>query len=102
VPPGPAGVKLIIQGYKSAFPDLHVTVDQQLAEGDLVTTRWTATGTHQGELMGVAPTGKQATVTGILIDRFEGDRIAESWEVWDALGLMQQLGAVATPAAATV
>ena len=86
--------KASIAAYRDAFPDLKLTVEEQIAEGDLVVTRWTARGTHQGELMGMAPTGKQATVTGITIDRLENGRIAESRTNWDALGLMQQLGAV--------
>ena len=81
-------------GYRSAFPDLVMTVDQSFAEGDLVATRWTARGTHEGELFGIAATGKQATVTGITIDRYEDGLIAESWTNWDTLGLLQQLGAV--------
>jgi steroid delta-isomerase-like uncharacterized protein len=96
--PGPVngreGVKASAQGYRGAFPDLVMTVDQSIAEGDMVATRWTARGTHDGELFGIAPTGKQATVTGITIDRFENGLIAESWTNWDTLGLLQQLGAV--------
>ena len=88
------GTKQMIGGYRAAFPDLELAVEQQIAEGDLVVTRWTARGTHEGELMGVAPTGKQATVSGITIDRFDGGRIAESWTNWDTLGLLKQLGAV--------
>ena len=86
--------KASIAAYRDAFPDLKLTVEEQIAEGDLVVTRWTARGTHQGELMGMAPTGKEATVTGITIDRLENGRIAESRTNWDSLGLMQQLGAV--------
>ena len=92
--------KASINGYRGAFPDLRVTIEEQIAEGDRVVTRWSAKGTHQGELFGMSPTGKQATVTGITIDVIEGDRILESRTNWDALGLMQQLGAI--PAAATV
>ena len=91
--------KASIGGYRAAFPDLRITLEQQVAEGELVATRWTARGTHQGELFGIAPTGKQATVTGITIDRIVGGRIVESWTNWDTLGLMQQLGVV--PALAT-
>jgi steroid delta-isomerase-like uncharacterized protein len=91
--------KVNIGGYRAAFPDLRITLEQQVADGELVATRWTARGTHQGELFGIAPTGKQATVTGITIDRIVGGRIVESWTNWDTLGLMQQLGVV--PALAT-
>ena len=88
-----------ITGYRDAFPDLEITIEDQIAGGDGVATRWSARGTHQGELMGMPATGKQATVTGITIDRIVDGRIAESWTNWDTLGLMQQLGAV--PALAT-
>jgi steroid delta-isomerase-like uncharacterized protein len=94
---GPQGLKDFVQGYLEAFPDGRVTVDQQLAEGDFVATRWTGRGTHQGELMGIAPTGKQVTVTGITISRIAGGKIAEEWTNWDTLGMLQQLGAIPTP-----
>ena len=97
---GPAGVKALIQGYRAAFPDLQITIDQQLADGDYVITRWTGNGTHEGELMGIAATGTHATITGIAIDRIEDGKIAETWENWDTFGLMQQLGAIPAPAAA--
>ena len=67
-----------------------------MAEGDKVVTRWIGQGTHQGELMGVAPTGNQLTFTGITIHRIEATKIVEEWSNWDALGLMQQIGAVPT------
>ena len=91
---GPEGLKEAARGYRAAFPDLKLTVDIAIAEGDFVTVRWTARGTHKGDLFGIAPTGKQATVTGITIDRYAGGKIAESWTNWDTLGLLQQLGAV--------
>jgi steroid delta-isomerase-like uncharacterized protein len=91
---GTEGLKQLIRGYKSAFPDMDFRIEDEIAEGDKVVTRWIARGTHQGELFGIAPTGKQATVNGITIDRFSGGKIVESWNNWDALGLMQQLGAI--------
>jgi steroid delta-isomerase-like uncharacterized protein len=97
---GPAGVKELIAGYRAAFPDIRITIEDQIADGDYVVSRWSGTGTHQGELMGMPATGKQATVTGITIDRIVDGRIAESWDNWDTLGLMQQLGAVPAPAMA--
>lgn len=93
---GPEGFKELVRGYREAFPDLHVSIDQQVAEGDFVATRWTARGTHKGELFGVAPTGKESTITGMTIDRFKNGKIAESYTNWDTLGLLQQLGAVPT------
>jgi steroid delta-isomerase-like uncharacterized protein len=99
---GVEGFKEVVTGYRTAFPDLQITVDDQIAEGSLVATRWTARGTHQGDLWGIAPTGKEATVTGIGIDRFEDGRIVESWTNWDTLGLFQQIGiSPVTPAATT-
>ena len=96
---GPEAAKASVAGYRAAFPDLRLTIEDQLAGGDLVATRWTGRGTHQGELMGLQPTGKQSTVTGITIDKIVNGRIAESWTNWDTLGMLQQLGAV--PALAT-
>jgi steroid delta-isomerase-like uncharacterized protein len=91
---GPEGLKEAARGYRAAFPDLELTIHETVAEGELVAIRWTAQGTHKGDLFGIAPSGKQATVTGITIDRYAGGKIAESWTNWDTLGLLQQLGAV--------
>jgi predicted ester cyclase len=91
---GPEGLKQQAKGYRDAFPDLQLTIEDQIAEGDKVCTRWTASGTHRGDLFGISPTGKQTTIGGITIDRFMGGKIVESWDNWDALGLMQQLGAI--------
>jgi len=95
---GPEGFKELIGGYVSAFPDLHMTILDLVAEGDRVVARWTATGTQRGELMGVAPTGKQATVVGIIMSRCADGKIVEEHEVFDTLGLLQQLGALPAPA----
>jgi steroid delta-isomerase-like uncharacterized protein len=91
---GPEAAKASIRGYRTAFPDLRITIEEQIADDQGVATRWSAKGTHEGELMGMAPTGKQATVTGITIDRIVDGRIAESWTNWDTLGMLQQLGVV--------
>ena len=95
---GRDGVRLVTQGYRGAFPDLKLTVDDQIAEGDRVCSRWTARGTHEGEFFGAPPTHKQATVTGVTIDRIRDGKIVESRTTWDALGLMQQLGLFSLPA----
>lgn len=87
-------LKQFVASLLAAFPDGRWTVEDQVAEGDKVVTRWSFTGTHQGELMGLAPTGKQVTTSGMVIDRIVESKIVEEWEEWDALGLMQQLGAV--------
>ncbi|MGZ4292260.1 MAG: ester cyclase [Gaiellaceae bacterium] len=91
---GPEGLIEGARGYRAAFPDLRLTVDQVLADGDHVAVRWTARGTHKGELFGIPPTSKEATVTGITIDRWADGKLAESWTNWDTLGLLQQLGVV--------
>ena len=94
LPAGPQGMKDYVAPYFAAFPDLQFTVEDQIADGDRVTTRYTGQGTHRGELMGIAPTGKHATATGITIFRIEEGKMAQMWQNWDALGLMQQVGAI--------
>jgi steroid delta-isomerase-like uncharacterized protein len=91
---GPAGAKRLAEMFHSAYPDSRIDVDAQIAEGDLVVTCWTGKGTHDGELMGMPSTGKWVEVTGITIDRIADGKIVESWGCYDALGMMQQLGAV--------
>ncbi len=91
---GPEGLKQLIAGFRRAAPDLHLTIDDMLAEGDRVVTRWTARGTHQGELMGIPPTGRQITVSAIVIDRIVEGRIVEHWAGRDDLGMYQQLGLI--------
>ena len=92
---GPEGVKRYVRLVRTAFPDLHLTIEDQVAEGDKVAYRWTARGTHRGEFMGRAPTGNRVSLTGIAIARVTDGKIREIWETSDALGLMQQLGGVA-------
>jgi steroid delta-isomerase-like uncharacterized protein len=91
---GLEGFRGLVSMYRSALPDLRIPIEDQIAEDDTVVTRWTARGTHQGELMGNAPTGNPATVTGILIDRISGGKIEEEWVDYDTLHLMQQIGGV--------
>ena len=98
---GPDGVKGFVNTYLSAFPDGRITVDEQLAEGELVASRWTGRGTHQGDLMGIPPTGKQVTVSGITVSRVKNGKVVEEWTNWDTLGMLQQLGAVPAMAGAT-
>ncbi len=79
--------------YKTAFPDLSATVEDEIAEGDKVVTRWTIRGTHQGEIEEFGPaTGRQMELKGITIHRFEGDKIVEEWNRYDNLSVLQQLG----------
>jgi len=91
---GVEGIKQSVTMYRTAFPDAHFTIEDQIAEGDLLVTRWRARGTHQGPLMGIPPTGKPAMVTGISITRWASGKVVEGWTNFDALGLLQQLGAV--------
>ena len=98
VPPGPEGNKMLITAYRNAFPDLHFTIDEQIAEGNTVVTRWTAHGTHKGEFAGISPTGKQATVVGMGLDRIENGKIVASWGLFDQFGMLQQLGVIPAPA----
>jgi steroid delta-isomerase-like uncharacterized protein len=93
---GHAATRDFIAMYRAAFPDLRFTIEEQIAEGDRVATRWTARGTQRGELMGIPPTGRSVTVSGITIDRISEGRITESIGSWDAMGLMQQLGVLAS------
>jgi steroid delta-isomerase-like uncharacterized protein len=91
---GPEGFKQYVSGYRSAFSDLHVEIEDQIAEGDKVVTRWTGTGTHDGELAGIPPTGKRVTLPGMEIVRISGGKLVEGWEGYDSMNLMQQLGVV--------
>lgn len=92
LPPGPEGARKVLAAYRTAFPDTHFTLDDLFAEGDRAVVRWTAHGTHKGDLMGVAPTHMKVTVHGMDIYRIAEGRIQEIWTNWDTMGFMQQLG----------
>jgi predicted ester cyclase len=92
LPPTRDGTKQHAVLYWSAFPDLHLTIEDQLAEEDRVMTRWTGRGTHRGNLADQSATGRTVTITGIRVDRVVGGRIVETWAEVDQLGLLQQLG----------
>jgi steroid delta-isomerase-like uncharacterized protein len=99
--PNKDGVKQMFQMYRAAFPDLRMDAEDVLASGDKVVARVRATGTQQGEFMGLPATGKSVDVQLIDIIRFGEDGLArEHWGVFDALGMMQQLGAIPPPASA--
>jgi predicted ester cyclase len=83
--------------YRAAYPDLLITVDDLIAEGNKVVGRWTARGTNTGPLMGMPPTGKQATVMGISILAIADGKVTDQWFNWDTLGMLQQLGVIPTP-----
>ena len=97
---GPQGAKNNFKQYSDAFEGAHITVKDQIAEGDAVATRWEGRGRHTGELMGVPPTGKEVVVEGLNFTRLQDGKIIEEWSNWDTLGMLQQIGAVPTAAAA--
>lgn len=95
---GPEEMKEYVGVFHRAFPDFRVTLEDQIAEGERVANRWTVRGTHRGEFQGVAPTGREVEFTGIHVSRVNGEgKLQESWENYDALGLMRQLGALPAP-----
>lgn len=94
---GPEGAKQFFSRLREAFPNMQVTVEDQIAEGDEVVTRWTFRGTHKGEFQDMSPTSKQVTMTGITIFRIASGKIIEGWTNADILGMLQQLGAVPVP-----
>ena len=94
---GPEDVKQFLRQYREAFPDLEITIEEQIAEGDKVVTRWASRGIHQGEFRGIAPTSNEVRLTGIGIFRFSEGKVVESWDNFDQLGMLQQLGAIPSP-----
>ncbi len=100
LPRGLEGHKQAIRIYRAAFPDLRSVHQVEVAEGDKVAVLFQVTGTHKGELMGIPPTGRKVMFSGINIHRFADGKIVETWWAWDALGLLQQIGAIPLPAAA--
>ncbi len=97
---GPEGLRANIEKYLAGFPGGGVTVDDQIVDGDKVATRWTGRGTQTGEVAGIAPTGKEVTISGLTISRLEGGMVVEEWATWDTLGMLIQLGAIPEPARA--
>ena len=91
---GHEATKQFVTANLAAFPDLHNTIEDQIAENDLVVTRYVTSGTHQGEFMNIPPTGKQFTVTGIEIHRFTDGQLVELWNIMDMLGALQQLSVI--------
>jgi steroid delta-isomerase-like uncharacterized protein len=94
---GPEAVKQFHSTVFIAFPDIQMTIEHMLAEGDTVAWRYTTHGTHQGNNMGIPPTGKQVTVTGISFVRISGGKMVEQWTYSDAVGLLRQLGVLPAP-----
>jgi steroid delta-isomerase-like uncharacterized protein len=91
---GLAGLKRTIELNRRAFPDMRLTVEDQVAEGDKVVTRWSGEMTHLGELGGAAPTGNRVTISGITIERFEDGKVVEAWRSIDMLSLLRGIGAL--------
>jgi predicted ester cyclase len=93
-PPGPESTKQVFAAMRAAFPDLHTTIEPMVGERDKVAAQLTHSGTHNGEFRGIAPTGKQVTVTTIGIYRFAGNKLEEAWIQMDELGMLKQLGVI--------
>jgi steroid delta-isomerase-like uncharacterized protein len=94
---GREDVKQFLRQYREAFPDLQITIEDQIAEGEKVVTRWSSRGTHQGEFRGIGPTGNEVRLTGIGIFRFSDGKVVESWDNFDQLGMLRQLEAIPEP-----
>lgn len=91
---GLEAVKGLLSAFRTGFPDLHLTVEDEIGEGDKVAVRWRARGTHTDNLFGIPPSGKRMNVAGISILRIAGGKIVEDWVAEDSLGLMQQIGVI--------
>jgi steroid delta-isomerase-like uncharacterized protein len=98
-PGGIEGEKGVLATFRAVFPDLRFDIEDVVGEEDRGVVRWTAHGTHRGEFMGLAPTGKRMSMAGISIYRIAGGKIVEHWGVWDTLGMLQQMGAMPAQAA---
>jgi steroid delta-isomerase-like uncharacterized protein len=97
LPPGPEGVKEVVSMFHSAMPDLKIVVEDMVAEGDKVATRYALEGTHRDELFGAAPTGERLSIKSITLERVSGGKIREHWRVTDEMGMMRQLGILGAP-----
>ena len=91
------GLKEVLRAFHTGCPDLHITIDELLAEGDTVTKRWTYHATHTGDLSGMLPTGKRIMMSGLELFRLANGKIAECWLGYDNLSLMRQLGVIPAP-----
>jgi steroid delta-isomerase-like uncharacterized protein len=98
--PGVEGLKDVLRGFRAGFPDINFAIEEQIAEGDKVLSRFEWTGTHRGEFLGVPATGRSVRVWGMVVDRLVDGRIKETRIIMDALGLMMQLGAISPPPSA--
>jgi steroid delta-isomerase-like uncharacterized protein len=97
LPPGPEGVIEVVSMFRSAMPDLEVVIEDMIAEGDKVATRYALEGTHKGHLFGVAPTGRHLSIKSMTVERLSEGKIVEHWRVTDELDMMRQLGVSEAP-----
>lgn len=91
---GVEAFKQYVSAHAVAFPDLHYTFEDEIAEGDKVVLRWTGRGTHTGEFMGIPPTGKQITISGVNTYRIASGKVVEEWSDFDRLDMLQQIGVI--------
>lgn len=94
---GHQGIRQFYESLRQAFPDLHFTIEDQVADADRIVTRWSADGTHTGTFQGLPATGKRIRLSGIDIDRFVDGKVVECWPQADELGLLRQLGVLPSP-----
>jgi steroid delta-isomerase-like uncharacterized protein len=94
LPPGPEGVKEVVSMFHSAMPDLRVVIEDMIAEGEKVATRYALEGTHRGHLFGAAPTGKRLSIKSITLERVSDGKIKEHWRNTDEVDMMRQLGVI--------
>ena len=97
LPTGPEGVKGVVSMFRSGMPDLKVLIEDMIAEGDKVATRYTLEGTHEGELFGVPPTGQRLSIKSFTVEQVSDGKIRDHWRVSDNLDMMQQLGIFPPP-----
>jgi len=88
---GPESLKKVIASFRSIFPDLSVTIDEMVVDGENIAWKWTATGTHRAAMFGIPPTGKHVTFGGIIIDTIRNGKIVRRQGIWDRMGLREQL-----------
>jgi steroid delta-isomerase-like uncharacterized protein len=92
---GVQGARDLVSMYRSGLAGLRVSIEHQFAQGDFVATRFTARGTHAGDMMGVPATGREVVITGLNISRCQGGKVVEEWEICDVVGVLRQIGALA-------
>lgn len=95
--PGPGGVRDLVATFRKGFPDLHGTLNHVLSEGDMVSTHLTMRGTHDGDFMGIPPSGRKISANGMGLYRIENNKIIESWVMFDSADLIQQITGTGAP-----